>query len=93
MILICVDFEFDFLVLYRMYFQNYFANRSIKLQSLTCYLLHSRPCCIGHTTLACCKLSTDLLQVDCIVKLQVVSASCDKFANDKPDFNRLVATS
>ena len=47
----------------------------------------------------CCKLSTDLLQVDCqnllsTGLLQVVSASCNKSANDKlqkPDFNGLVA--
>ena len=45
-------FNFDFLVLYKMYFQNHFANRCIKLESFTSYLQHSRPCCIRYTTLA-----------------------------------------
>ena len=32
-LLIFITFNFDFLVLYKMYFQNYFANLSIKLES------------------------------------------------------------
>ena len=47
-----LNFNFDFLLLYKMYFQNYFTNRSIKLESFTSHLQHSRPCCIRYTTLA-----------------------------------------
>ncbi len=32
-----------------MYFQNYFARRSIILESFTSHLQHSRPCCIRYT--------------------------------------------
>ena len=35
-----------------MYFQNYFANKSMKLKSCTSHLQHSRPCCMRYTTLA-----------------------------------------
>ena len=42
------DTEFDFLALYK----NYFADKSIKLESFTSHLQHSRPCCIRYTTLA-----------------------------------------
>ncbi len=47
--LICINYNFDFLVLYKMYLQNYFARRSIILESFTSHLQHSRPCCIGYT--------------------------------------------
>ena len=47
--LICINYNFDFLVLYKMYFQNYFARRSIILESFTSNLQHSRPCCIRYT--------------------------------------------
>ncbi len=47
--LICINYNFDFLVLYKMYFQNYFARRSIILESFTSHLQHSRPCCIRYT--------------------------------------------
>ena len=47
-----LNFNFDFLFLYEMYFQNDFTNRSIKLASFTSHLQHSRPCCIRCTTLA-----------------------------------------
>ncbi len=36
--LICINYNFDFLVLYKMYFQNYFARRSIILESFTSHL-------------------------------------------------------
>ena len=49
--------------------------------------------CVNNKAVAscqqtCCKLSTDLLQVDCqnllsISLLQVVSTSCNKSTNDK----------
>ena len=42
-LLIFINFNFHFLNLYKMYFQNYFANRSIKLESFTSHLQHSRP--------------------------------------------------
>ena len=41
-----------------MYFQHYFANKCIKLESFTSHLQHLRPYCIRYTTLAfgsCCK--------------------------------------
>ena len=47
--LICINYNFDFLVLYKMYFQNYFARRSIILESFTSNLQHERPCCIRYT--------------------------------------------
>ena len=47
--LICINYNIDFLVLYKMYFQNYFARRSIILESFTSHLQHSRPCCIRYT--------------------------------------------
>ena len=49
--LICINYNFDFLVLYKMYFQNYFSRRSIILESFTSYFqeFHSRPCCIRYT--------------------------------------------
>ena len=47
--LICINYNFDFLVLYKMYFQNYFARRSIILESFTSHLQHERPCCIRYT--------------------------------------------
>ena len=50
---IFINFNSDSLALYKMYFQNYFANRFIKLESLTSHLQHSRPC-IRYTTFACC---------------------------------------
>ena len=58
--LICINYNFDFLVLYKMYFQNYFARRSIILESFTSHLQHERPCCIRYTNLiqhgrSCCK--------------------------------------
>ena len=37
-LLIFMSFNFDFLILYQMYFQNYFANGSIKLESFTSHL-------------------------------------------------------
>ena len=43
--------NFDFLVLYKMYFQNYLAHTSIELESFTSHLQHSRPCCIRNITL------------------------------------------
>ena len=52
--LICINYNFDFLVLYKMYFQNYFARRSIILESFTSHLFrlefvyliqHGRSCC------------------------------------------------
>ena len=56
-LLIFINFNFDFLALYKLYFQNYFANRSIKLESFTSHLQYLHPCCIRYTTLAfgsCC---------------------------------------
>ena len=47
--LICINYNFDFLVFNKMYFQNYFARRSIILESFTSHLQHSRPCCIRYT--------------------------------------------
>ncbi len=47
--LICINYNFAFLVLYKMYSQNYFARRSIILESFTSHLQHSRPCCIRYT--------------------------------------------
>ena len=42
-----------------MYFQNYFANRSIKLESFTSHLQHSHPCCIRYQTRVCiCRYNT-----------------------------------
>ena len=54
-LLIFISFNFDFLALYKWYFQNYFANRSIKLESFTSHLQHLRPCCISVVT-ECCSL-------------------------------------
>ena len=42
-VLIFTKFNFDFLALYEMYFQNDFANGSIKLEGFTSHLQHSRP--------------------------------------------------
>ena len=47
-----INFNFDFLALYKMYFRSYFANRYIKLESFTNHLQHSRRFYIRHTTLA-----------------------------------------
>ena len=35
-------FNFDFLILYKMYFQNYIANRSIKVESFTNLVVHNK---------------------------------------------------
>ena len=53
-LLIFTNFNFDFLALYKMYFQNYFAYTSLKLESFTSHLQHSNshPYCISYTTLA-----------------------------------------
>ena len=51
-LLICINLNFDFPVVFMMYFQNYFANRSIKFESFTSHLKYSRPCCIKNATLA-----------------------------------------
>ena len=47
-----INFNFNFLALYRMYFQNCFTNRSIKLKSFTSHLQHSCTCRIKYKTLA-----------------------------------------
>ena len=45
-------YNFDFLALYKKYYQNYFAiNRFIKLESFIIHLQHSRPCVSDNTTL------------------------------------------
>ena len=51
-LLICINLNFDFPVVFMMYFQNYFANRSIKFESFTSHLKYSRPFCIRNATLA-----------------------------------------
>ena len=43
-LLIFTNFNFDFLLLYTMYFQNCFANRSIKLVSFTSHLQNFALC-------------------------------------------------
>ena len=52
-LLICVNFNVDFVILYRMYFQNYFAKRSMKLESNTInpFTIYPRHCCIRYETL------------------------------------------
>ena len=48
-LLIFINLNFDFLVLYKMYFQNSFANRSIKWKSnFTSHLQHSHLCCVRY---------------------------------------------
>ena len=51
-LLIFVNFNFDFLALYKIRLQNYFADRPVKLESFTSHLQHSRPRRIKYTTLA-----------------------------------------
>ena len=41
-LLIFINFNFDFRALYKMYFQNYFANRFIKLESFTSTIYNLR---------------------------------------------------
>ena len=50
-LLICKNFNFDFLVLHQMYFQSYFVWSRTKLESLTSHLQHSHPCCIRPVTI------------------------------------------
>ena len=53
---IFTNLNFDFLPLYKMYFQNCFANRYIKLVSFTKHLQHSRYMLILTLPLkTCCK--------------------------------------
>ena len=50
--ILLIFINFNFLALYKMYFQNSFVNRSIKLESFTSHLQHSRPYCIRYRNLA-----------------------------------------
>ena len=53
-LLIFTNLNFDFLPLYKMYFQNCFANRSIETVSFTSHLQHSRYMLIQHGR-SCCE--------------------------------------
>ena len=44
---IFINFNFDFLALYKMYFRNYFANRCKKLESFTSTIYNIRVCVVS----------------------------------------------
>ena len=72
LLLIFINCNFDFLVLYKMYFQNSFANRSIKFKSFTSHLQHSHPCCIR------CKIYNSHLRPEFVYMLIQHGRSCRK---------------
>ena len=75
--LICLNYNFDFLVLYKMYFQNYFARRSIILESFTSHLQHSREQNLLFEFISISIFYLFLSFIACILILEVVRAHID----------------